>query len=114
MKLLNRKEFLALPAGVIYAKYDPHIFGELSIKGDSLDHDWYHQDFIEVDARDSDELFEILEIALGSGRSFDLNFNTISRDGLYDGEQLFAVFEKEDVEGLMSRLQESLNDYPEI
>lgn len=33
MRILNKKEFLALPAGVIYNKFEPNYFDTLSIKG---------------------------------------------------------------------------------
>jgi hypothetical protein len=53
VKLINRTEFLALPAGTVYAKWEPCCFGELQIKGDSTDYnDFWYQSLIEIDPVD--------------------------------------------------------------
>lgn len=112
MKIVNRKEFLALPAGVIYAKFEPCIFGDLAIKGDSLNDDWYHHDLIEVDAYDSGEWADKLFAGMEKGISIPLDFDTVSRDGMHDKDQLFAVFEIEDVYSLIRMLKNTVVNYP--
>ena len=36
MKIINRKQFLALPKDTLFSKFQPNVFGVLSIKGDTL------------------------------------------------------------------------------
>lgn len=113
MKFLSKKEFLNLPAGLVFAKFKPIIFEELQVKGDThvLQNDYYYSNFIEVDSEDAvDTIFRSLD----SGESVPLHDNTWMRDGDYNEEQLYAVFEKQDVEQMVERLQESLESYPAI
>ena len=35
MRIVDRETFLALPAGTVFCKFEPDIFGNLEIKGDS-------------------------------------------------------------------------------
>lgn len=125
MKIVHREQFLALPAGVIYAKFTPCIFGDLAVKGDSVlpavaipgtttTGDWYYHDFIELDVTDSGEWADKLFEGMAKDVSIPMDFETIGRDGFYDKDQLFAVFEKEDVFGLIHMLKDIVPDYPEI
>jgi hypothetical protein len=43
MRIVNRKEFISMPAGTLYAKYQSLGFwGELAVKEDSTDfNDWF-------------------------------------------------------------------------
>lgn len=43
MKIINRTQFLAMPEGTVYSKFEPCFFGEISIKGESVANDWWHQ-----------------------------------------------------------------------
>ena len=110
MKIVNREIFLGLPKGTVYSKYEPCCFGELCIKDDSIYNDWYYQDIIGViDSNDSGEFAEKLFESQREGKSILMDFNCISRDAMYD-EELFAVWDKEDVAGLIERLQKSIMD----
>jgi len=40
--------------------------------------------------------------------SVEVDFENTSRDGMFEDEQLYAVYEKEDVEKLIARLQQTL------
>jgi hypothetical protein len=108
MKIINRTEFLALEPGVVFTKYSEYgSFGELCVRGASYDNypgDFEYQSFIEVRSGNSYELVDKLYKAETSGDSFSLNFNRYNRDGLYDVNQKFAIFEKEDLLGLINLL----------
>lgn len=114
MKIVNRKQFLALPEGVIYAKFQPCVFGDIAVKYDSIDNDWYYRDLLEVDAEDSGEWADMLLEGMEKDISLPLDFECVSRDGFYDDDQLFTVFEKQDVISLIESLQKIVPDYPEI
>lgn len=108
MKIVDRKAFLALPENTLFSKYEPCSFEELTIKGES----WLHcDDFLTqgvVDAIEcsgphewADKLFDSQE----NGTSMKMDFDCQGRDGCFDADQLFAVWELQDVEALIARLQ---------
>lgn len=111
MRIVDRKTFLAMPDGTVYAKYEPQDFGPLCVKGDSLgDIDFYSGDLchprFEGD-HGSDTHYDILTEIEG-GASVAVYLNVEGRDGLFDKGQLFAIWERADVEALIARLQETL------
>jgi hypothetical protein len=115
MKIVNRDEFLKLPAGTVFAKYSPSVFGELMIKGASLFHDGTGNDFLyqpivdAIECEDSDEFIQKCDAA-ENGESVRFDFDCLGRDGFFDYDELYAVWERVDVEQLIDRLQEALSD----
>ncbi|MED1125557.1 hypothetical protein [Bacillus atrophaeus] len=116
MRIINLQQFIRLPRGVLYTKFEPDIFCQIAIKEDSIPetNDWLYQDLLEIKSNDSVELDEILSKAVENGDSFELDYKCLTRDGLFKSDQLFAVFEKEDVKSLIKRLNETLDSYPKI
>ena len=112
MKIVDRKTFMSLPAGTVFSKYEPvSLFGTLCVKGDSLSSDFYYQDITgPVDASSAGECHEVMLAAEVSGESIPLDFHCECRDGLFDYQQMFAVWEATDVLGLIDRLHESMKE----
>ena len=109
MKIMNRVEFLKMPEGTLFSKYEPCVFGALQIKGDSLSNDFCVQQIADsVKCSGSDELFNILFAAKETGDSFEMDFEVEGRDGLFEDEQLFAVWEAKDVLALVKRLMQTI------
>lgn len=109
MRIINREQFLKLPAGTVYCNYKPTCVEELLIKSDSLTNDWYYQDIaLAVDADSSEEAHEMLYDAEHHGVHIQFNFYSEYRDGCFNDNQLFTVWDKEDVEALIKRLKETL------
>lgn len=106
MRIVNRKEFLAMPEGTVYCKYGDIYFGDLSIKYRSLTNDWIYQvigDF--DDAQNSEEMFDKLgQMKADSSVLFPLNCDTTMRDGLYEDEQMFVVYDNKDVMRMINLL----------
>ena len=109
MKIVNRETFLKMPPNTVYTEYEQCTFGELMIKGET----WEYNDFleqrvleVESDSGDFGELVDILEAAEKEGKSFNLDLQCEGRNGLFDDNQLFAIFEKQDVEMLIEQLKE--------
>jgi len=108
MRILNRTQFLALPENTLFCKYKPCLFGDLTIKGETWGNDFQTQEI--ADAIESmgsdfhDKLFE----AEDKGTSLRMDFHCMGRDGCFDAEQLFAIYERIDIEALISRLRECL------
>jgi hypothetical protein len=107
MIILSRVDFLKQPKGVLFAKYSKTgIFDGLCVKHDTMfgfdgtATDFGYQDCMEVLADGSEEWLNVIENAENKGASFSLDLNCGSRDGLFDKDQLFAVFEQSDLEAL--------------
>ena len=112
MRIINRTDFLALPSGTLFSKYEPCIFGDIQIKGSTVSGvDFYFQQISDaIDAKGDGEFSDILFDARLNGTSVKLNFDCEARDGLFDSDQLFAVWEKSDVLQLIERLKRSITD----
>lgn len=111
MIILNREEFLDIESDVVFAKYNQRrMFGELKIKTLEHDGDFLYQNILEVDAEGLDDLIEILGEAIENKTSIKLDNNRTYRDGLFERDQLFAVYEKKDLKKLIKRLKEVLKD----
>lgn len=111
MRLYTRKEFLGLPSGVVFAKYEPHCFSEWQIKGDTLPYnDFQYQDFVSLNTDLYNEYWEACEDFVEK-RTANIDFHDWRRDGLYEtDETMFAVLEAYEVRGLINRLQETLDE----
>lgn len=109
MRIVNRETFLAMPAGTIFAKYTPHIFGELGIKEETIGQDFVVQDLSPWFGDSSEAHWDTLERVAKGEESPPLEFDFAGRDGLFDQEQLFAVLGREDVKALIARLQLALS-----
>lgn len=96
-----------MPAGTVFAKYEPQYFDNLCIKGDTCGkNDFFYQPLHDsLDASSSSERADILIEAEEDGISIPLDFDAQFRDGLFDDDQLFAVWSDEDVRQLIERLQ---------
>ena len=111
MKIINKQEFYKLPSGTLYSDYDPCVFHGLKIKGDTIAHDDTPRDFCyedligNVKSGSSDELFDILDDAENHKTNFPLDFDSEERDGMYDEDSLYAIYDNDDVLGLIKRLK---------
>jgi hypothetical protein len=110
MKILTRKEFLKTPRNTLWSYYEPCCFRELNIKttdGNDNENDFVYFSLIaEFDTQNS-EFSEICQ-RMEMGESFPQSFEETSREGLFDDEQLFLVYEKEDIENMVKTLSELL------
>lgn len=110
MKIVDRKTFLGLPPGTLFSKFEPMIFGDLSIKEETISdsEDFYYQQISDAVAWEyPGEFFDILYIAMKTGESLKMDFDCPTRDGLFDENQLFAIWERDDVMALISRLEKT-------
>jgi hypothetical protein len=117
MRIVDRKEFLSLEDPVLYTKCDEwgnaedlHISYGRSSEGSN--------DFVTVglhsfvkewcgskSPNDSGEMFETLKKAIDNKDAhFEWDYSMTGRDGLYDEDQLFMIYEKLDLLKLMREL----------
>ncbi len=113
MKILTRKQFLALRGEYVYAKYKPSYFYDFGIKMcNSGPDDYCHLDLVEnIEASSSDKYHDKLtEAEENPGEvSLSLDFENGGRDGMFDDDQLFAIWEDADVQAMINRLQQVLD-----
>lgn len=109
MRVVNRKEFLEMPPGTLYRKFEPVVFDELSVKLETLKtNDWVYIDLTEPDTYD--EFSEFYFNRSQDGEPFRIDYEVSSRDGFYDDEQLFIVYDQEDLKQLIRFLWKLLDD----
>ena len=120
MRIVDRKTFLALPPGTIYAKYEPCVVEEtMMIKGDTLvgfkqePIDWFYEDLGNpLDLEGHDEAggpvgHEGLEAMREKGVSIP-NVRCGGRDGCFNDDQMFLVWERGDVLRMQDQINETL------
>lgn len=109
MRIVDRATFLALPAGTVYAKWRAIVMGALCVKGDTLckGRDWAYQPL--EDSLQGDEAVTSL-CDLDQGDEVAVDLDCMSRDGMYDADQRFAVWSPEDVQALILRLEKAASD----
>lgn len=111
MRIVNRKEFLTLPVGTVFAEYEPCFVRDMRIKGKNCvsNNDWLYQELdLALDCKNSGEMIDLLDESEKTGKSIAMNFNCQSRDGAFNDTQLYAIYEKQDVKQLIARLTETL------
>lgn len=115
MRVVDRETFLALPPNMLYSKFEPNCFSSIEIKAETLTDangkniDWYSVDIASsIVPADTDQTFDDIADELMAGKSMPVCFDVIDRDGFYDEDQLFAVWEPEDIRVLIDRLSECL------
>jgi hypothetical protein len=112
MRIVGREEFLKLPVGTVYFKYEPIHTDGLCIKGESLESDWFYQSVDPVgnmeNCSSSSEMSEMTHFMEHDPRADEpLSFNVEGRDGCFEDDQLFCVFSACDHHRLIDRLKEA-------
>jgi hypothetical protein len=111
MKIVNKKEFYALPEGTLYSDYEPCIFTSLKVKQSTLFDGKKPIDFIyesligNIEANSSDHFVDMLDDSENNKSSLPMDFECGKRDGLFEEEQLFAIYEKKDLEDFIQKLE---------
>lgn len=99
-----------MPAGTVFCKYKPCYFGSLQMKTQTAEHDFYSIELVAkvYFEKDSSEMFDTLDKAQKDGSSFKLDVDSDCRDGFFENDQLYGIYEKEDIEKLIEKLKEAL------
>jgi hypothetical protein len=106
MKLYRRDAFMELPAGTLYCKGKPWYFESLHVKAQTLrsvekddPFDWVCLSLDSVEANDSEQFDARLTDMLENGASYPMA-DAYGRDGCFDKDDLFLVYEVEDLKRL--------------
>jgi hypothetical protein len=107
MRIVNRLDFLKLPSGTLYQQAEqPWAFDDVHVKYDSLIHsadgdgDFVCMSFKWIEADSSDELDRRLDDMAENGASYPLDLEATQRDGLFERNAKFLVYERADVVAL--------------
>lgn len=95
--------------GTPYLKYEPSVFTGFAIKSDSImdTHDFFDRPFFVF--IEGDQTGAGLDVELETNqKSFSFDHNIVCRDGMFEHNQLFAVFEKQDIEAMIELMQHCL------
>ncbi len=111
MKIVDRKTFLTYPSNTLFCMYEPSgNFGLLQIK--TCDPGFWGNDFVTseingwfTECPGSNEFFEKVDMA-EKGEEFRFDLDTSIRDGLYADDQLFAVYDSQDIQALIDKLKQ--------
>tara|TARA_R110002096_G_scaffold66306_1_gene161358 strand:+ start:18245 stop:18589 length:345 start_codon:yes stop_codon:yes gene_type:complete len=105
MNIVNLEEFKKLPEGALFMKYEPCCFEDLQAKGETLKHDFLSQNITYwPDCNGSDDFTRKLSESEAAGSDILMDFDCTGRDGCFDNDQLFAVYDKRDIEMLINKL----------
>ena len=97
MRIVDRKTFLAMPAGTIFAQGKQWYFGNLEVKGGTIgENDFGYFDPCWVDAHESGEAVARLDEMLSTGRSYPMT-DGFGRDGSFEDDAIFMIFERDDL-----------------
>lgn len=115
MKIVDRATLMALPAGTVFQTFDPIVFGEIMVKGET----WPSRtgglgDFIEapLSAIEGDPTCgswkRLMETRDYVGIEVEMDHDCSSRDGMFDPDQLYAVWSADEVRAVAERLLKTL------
>lgn len=113
MKVLNRKEFLNMPEGTIFAKGEPWHFNQIAHKAETMGADFVYMSLANIDSYDSGEWSFRLNEMLETGASYPIDNDGFMRDGLFDEDDVFLVFERDDLIKLRGRINEAIAVFDE-
>lgn len=108
MKLLNLEDFIKLPAGTIYKRSSSSV---LEIKGDWVSEDgrdWSSTLFAADCGNDYD-----IHIGLMIGESYPIQVDMYGRDGCFEQDVQFLIYEKWDLEQLRQIIDRAIAVAPE-
>lgn len=107
MRLIRRAEFLTMPPGTFYCACDRQwVFENLCIKRDTCGNDWWYTPLDTPENEGTDDWIDGLdEMLAGSTRPVEQDW---SRDGGFNPETLFLVYERADLEVLAGYVKEAI------
>jgi hypothetical protein len=105
MRIVSRAELMRMPAGTVYAEYEPHTFHGLNVTGGGCGPDFLTCRLLDDFGSDSSDACGDIE-RLESGEEVSLTFGECcGREGLFDDTKRYAVWSAADLRGLAAFLE---------
>ena len=114
MKIINYDTFVKLGKNIMYSFYEPTYTSGLMIKEDTLNggNDWFYYDLLDNPDQDYDGEFlqypDVIE-KMENGESIKADFSCLERDGMFDYDRKFLIYEKEDIQEMINKLKSLLD-----
>lgn len=102
MKIYNRTEFMKLPEGTIFTSGHDYCFTDLMIKGETWEVDFLESSLISIEYENSHYSNSMFDLMGKEGASEPIN-TSFGREGLFDDTILYMVYEKADLEYIISK-----------
>ena len=106
MRIVDLKTFITLPEGTVYCKYGKGgTYGEIAIKGDVVGEIDFGTTpiFNHFEAFDTGEYFDKL-VEFDAGKPLLMSTKESGRDGLFNRDQLYCIYSKEDLKAAITEL----------
>lgn len=111
MRLVHFQEFIEMPTGTVYAKYKRCDLQEICVKytDKSLDKykwkpDWWYASFSNVEELGTEQYPEAM-LRMEDNPQLSVPISTaVDRDGMYHESQMFMIYEKPDIDYIVSML----------
>lgn len=106
MKVVTKKELLAMPSGVIFSSYTPISWDEFHIfYGPSGDNDFVYCDLnVPPASNDCGEHMDLMMDSEKNGTDVKTDLYCTTREGLYDASMKYIVWSEDDIKGLVGVL----------
>ncbi|MES2625892.1 MAG: hypothetical protein V4628_11490 [Pseudomonadota bacterium] len=105
MKIYRRPGFLKLPDGILFCIGKPWHWQEPQIKTRThATNDFDTLALSDIEWNGSEDLLNKQEEMLETGKSYPIDLDSSMRDGCFDNEQIFLVYEADDIKALIATL----------
>ena len=105
MRVVNRTDFMNLPDNTVFCKYRSCCMDDIKIKTGNCGADFVCVDMKTPIGNEGEDSIDAY-FRLDGGESVPLDMEATGRDGFFDNNQLFIVFDKVDIKAMISALQE--------
>jgi len=112
MKAISRQELIKLPTSTLFSRIDGGVINSLSIKKSNF-REWIN-DFTEQDLlseinvskkeNNYNDFYDMLE-NVPCDNKFTLDYDMITRDGMYDENQIYVIWDNDDIGRLIEQLK---------
>jgi len=118
MRIVNRIEFLKLPKGILYSKYklNEGVKESLCIKNETIgDNDWSYLCLTQpepINCNNYEECLEVFKQAeQDSNFNFELDMESSYRDGLYEEDIKFLIYDENDINKVINLFSECIKGF---
>ena len=119
MRIVDTKTFYSLPEGTLFSYLSHYEIGPLMIKGETSFYsgpevkqieqgqpfDFFYTELVYPHMRDDEQYVDALNDMTTTGESRP-NMLSSTRDGCFDETQMYVVYDKDDIECFIAKLQE--------
>lgn len=115
MRIISKQNLMKLPEGTLFSRYKRSFFDGLYIFSGSfgMPNDFFEVCISEPWLQDCDgpaDFFPLLDKMHEGAASATVDLDTVSRESTHDDELFYAIWEKEDLELLKSKIEVALKN----